>query len=159
MDLLKKLEHYVIDGGLSESSHVTEDIIGLLTKAQIRVITFALHATRIFQILDVTVFGVLKRRVGDKLPFEDEKEIVEFIMKGYRDFKQTMEEPNIWRAFQAIGFEFEFDTEADPYRFLSNEEKLRENEDFRGSWSIDFRVDQLSSRRQNARFEWINKQQ
>jgi hypothetical protein len=55
------------------SGHVTLDIIGLLAEAPVRVTTFAPHATQIFQVLDVTLFGVLKRRLGYKLPFEDEK--------------------------------------------------------------------------------------
>jgi hypothetical protein len=63
----------------------------------------------------VTLFGVLKRRLGYKLPFEDEKETVKFIMRVYHNFKRTMVEPNIWGAFRAIGFEFEFDSEAEPY--------------------------------------------
>jgi hypothetical protein len=113
----------------------------------------------------VTLFGVLKRRLGYKLLFEDEKQTVRFIMKGYHDFKQTMVEPDIWGAFRAIGCEFEFDTEAEPYRLLFNEEKLRQSEDFRELWSIDLPLDQLSSRRQrqrqrqNARSGWINKQE
>jgi hypothetical protein len=91
------------------------------------------------------------------LPFEDEIETVQFIMKVYRDFKQTMMEPKIWRVFRAI--EFEFDTEAEPYRLLFNEEKLRQSEGFGELWSIDFPLDQLSSQRQrqNARFDWMNK--
>jgi hypothetical protein len=93
-------------------SHVSDNIIGLLTEARVRVITFAPHTTQIFQVLDVTLFGVLIRGLGYKLPFEDEKETVRFIMKVYHDFKQTMVESNIWGAFQAI--EFEFDTEAEP---------------------------------------------
>jgi hypothetical protein len=74
-------------------SHVTDDIIGLLTEARVRVITFAPHTTQIFQILDVTLFGALKRRLTYKLPFEDEKDRVKFIMKVYHDFKQTTVEP------------------------------------------------------------------
>jgi hypothetical protein len=61
----------------------------------VRVRTFAPHTTQIFQVLDVTPFGVLKRRLGYTLPFEDEKETVTFILKRYHDFKQTMVEPNI----------------------------------------------------------------
>jgi hypothetical protein len=113
----------------------------------VRVITFAPYPTQIFQILDVMLFGVLKRRLGYKLPFEDENEAVKFIMKLYRDFKQTMVEPNIWGAFRVIGFEFEFYTEAEPYRLLFNKEKLRQSEGFRGLWSIAFPVDQRSSGR------------
>jgi hypothetical protein len=141
---------------LSESCDVTDDIIGLLTEARMRVITFAPHTTQISQILDVALFGVLKRRLGYELPFEDDKETVNYIMKVYRDFRQTMVEPNIWRAFRAIGFEF--DTEAEPYRLLFKEKKLRQSESFRELRSIDFPLDQLSSQRkrqrqrQNARF-------
>jgi hypothetical protein len=36
---------------------------------------------------------------------------------------------------------------------------LRQNEGFRELWSIDLPLDQLSSRRQSARFGWINKQE
>jgi hypothetical protein len=42
----------------------------------------------------VTLFGALKRRLGYKLPFEDEKETVRFIKKVYHDFKQIMVELN-----------------------------------------------------------------
>jgi hypothetical protein len=52
-------------------------------------------------------------------------------MKVSDDFKQTMVEPNIWGAFQAIRFEFEFDPEAEPYQLLFNEEKLRQRAGFR----------------------------
>jgi hypothetical protein len=66
-------------------------------------------------------------------------------------------ESNIWGAFRATGVEF--DTEAEPYRLLFNEEKLRQSEGFRELRSINFPLDQLSSRRQNTRFDWINKQE
>jgi hypothetical protein len=124
-------------------SDLTNDIMGLLSEARLRVITLASHTTQIFQVLDVTFFGVLKRRLGYKLPFEDENETVEFIMKVYHYFKQTMVEFNTQRAFRAI--RCEFNTEAEPYHLLFNEEKLRQIEGLRGVWSIDFPLDQLLS--------------
>jgi hypothetical protein len=48
----------------NRSFHVTDDVIRLLTEARERVITFAPHTTQIFQILDLKLFGVLKRRMG-----------------------------------------------------------------------------------------------
>jgi hypothetical protein len=102
----------------------------------VRVITFAPSTRQIFQILDVTVFGVRKRRLGYKLPIEEEKETVRFRMKVYRDFKQTIVEPNIWKAFRASWFEFY--TEAEPSRLLFNEEKFTQSEGFRELWWIDF---------------------
>jgi hypothetical protein len=51
-------------------------------------------------------------------------------MKVYHDFKQTLVESNIWGTFQAIGFEF--DTGAESYRLLFNEEEPRQRAGFRG---------------------------
>jgi hypothetical protein len=76
-------------------SHVTREVIGILTEARVRVITFASHTTQIFQILDLTLFGVLNHQRRYDLPFDDDAATVKFIMKVYRDFKNTMVEPNI----------------------------------------------------------------
>jgi hypothetical protein len=76
-------------------THAIDNIIGLRTEARVCVISFALHTIQIFQILNVAVFGVLKRRLRYKLPLEDEKETVEFIMNVSREFKQTMVAFNI----------------------------------------------------------------
>jgi hypothetical protein len=91
------------------------------------------------------------------LPFGDEKATGNFIMEGYHDFKQTMVESGIWGAFQALEFEFEFDTASGPYRLLFNEENLSERASFRQLWTIDFPLGQLSIRRRAARFGWINR--
>jgi hypothetical protein len=104
----------------------------------VRVITFAPHTTQIFQVLDVTLFGVFKRRPRYNLPFEDAKASGKFRMNGCHDFKRTMVELNIWGAVQALGFDFEFDQTSEPYRLLFNEENLRNSAGFRELWSIDF---------------------
>jgi hypothetical protein len=79
----------------------------------------------------VTLFGVLKRHPRYELPFEDEKATAEFIMKAYHNYKQRMVKPILCGAFQALAFEFEFDTTSQPYQLLFNEEKLRESAGFR----------------------------
>jgi hypothetical protein len=71
------------------------------------------HTTQIFQVLDVTLFGVLKQHSKYELLFGDEKATGQFMMKVYHGFKQTMVEPNIWKDFQALVFEF--DTTSEPY--------------------------------------------
>jgi hypothetical protein len=48
------------------------------------------HTTQMFQVLDLTVFRVLKRHTRYELPFGNEKAIVQLIMKVYHDFEQTM---------------------------------------------------------------------
>jgi hypothetical protein len=95
---LRTLDAFTEETGVllmdNSPSHVTDDIIAVLTEPRVRVITFTPQTTQIFQVLDVALFGVLKRRLGYELPFEDEKETVKFIMKVYHDFKQTMVEPS-----------------------------------------------------------------
>jgi hypothetical protein len=63
-------------------SHITGDVMPLLTEARVRIITFAPHTTQSFHVFDVTLSGILKRRPRYELPFEDEKETGKFIMKA-----------------------------------------------------------------------------
>jgi hypothetical protein len=53
------------------STQVSDDLVRILTEASVRVITFAPHTTQIFQVLDLSLFGVLKRRPRYELPFDD----------------------------------------------------------------------------------------
>jgi hypothetical protein len=54
------------------SAYVRDDLIRILTEASVRVITFAPDTTQIFRVLDLTLFGVLRRRPRYELPFDDE---------------------------------------------------------------------------------------
>jgi hypothetical protein len=54
----------------NRSAHVSDDVIHILTEAIVRVTTFAPHATQVFQVLDLTLFGVPKRCPRYELPFD-----------------------------------------------------------------------------------------
>jgi hypothetical protein len=84
----------------------SDDLIHIPTEAKVRVITFAPHTTQIFQILDLKLFGVLKRRTRSALPFENDNPTAKFIMRVYHDFGEIIIQSNIRRAFQALGFEY-----------------------------------------------------
>jgi hypothetical protein len=137
-------------------SHVGELILGILRDARVRVISWPPHTTQIFQELDVSLFGVLKRKRQYKLPIQDDQGTTAFVLKTYRAFKQTMVEANIWGAFRELGFEF--DTSVEPYRLCFREEILRATPAFREIWALDFPLEKLSLRRQNTKFGWINRQ-
>jgi hypothetical protein len=64
-----------------------------------RIISFAPYTNQIFQVLDLTLLGVLK-----------------FIMKLYHEFQQTMLPRKIWGTFHALGLDF--DMRREPYRLL-----------------------------------------
>jgi hypothetical protein len=59
------------------------------------------------------------------------------------------------RAFRGIDVQYGM---VDGVQRLSfNEITLRESEKFRELWDIDFPLENLSVRRRNARFGWVNK--
>jgi hypothetical protein len=97
-------------------SHVTEAIFALLRDALVRVIISAPHTRQISQHLDVSLFGVLKRRGQYKLRFNDDQSTADFSFKVYWTFKQTMIDADISGTFQGIGLGF--DTRAEPNRVL-----------------------------------------
>jgi hypothetical protein len=85
------------------SPHVSDDIVAILTNARVRVIIFAPHATHVFQMLDVVLFGALKKCASGLEMWNEESDTVAFIIKLYHDFKQTMVEVNIWELFWPLG--------------------------------------------------------
>jgi hypothetical protein len=100
----------------------SDDVIRLGTEVKVRVITFALHTTQIFQALDLTLFGVLKRLPRYEPTLEDDTEMVNFIRSLCNDFRQMIAPSNIWEAFRALALELEFDARSEPCRLFFDEE-------------------------------------
>jgi hypothetical protein len=81
------------------SAHVSDGVIRILTDARVRVITFAPHTTQVFQVFDLILFNVLKRRPRYELPFDDGEATLKCTMQAFHDFRETMIQPNMWGAF------------------------------------------------------------
>jgi hypothetical protein len=81
------------------SSHIGLEAIGLLTKSRLCLIIFASHTTQIFQVPDLTLFGILKQAPRYELLLGDEKATVRVITRVYHNFKGTKVESSIKRAF------------------------------------------------------------
>jgi hypothetical protein len=77
------------------SADASDDVIRIHSEARVRVVAFAPHTTQVFQVFDVTLFGVLKRCPRYELPFDENNATVKVITKVYHDFTQTMARPNI----------------------------------------------------------------
>jgi hypothetical protein len=144
------------------SPHISPSGIEILSTARVRVVvdTFARQPrpTQIFQVLDLTLFGVLKRRDQYQLPLEDDAGSASFIRKVYHDHDLgmtiTMIEPNIWRAFRGVGVKY---SAVDVVQRVSFDEMtLREREGFKELWDIDSPLTRLSPRRQSCKFGGIN---
>jgi hypothetical protein len=110
------------------SVDVNDDVIRILIEATLHVITFAPHTTQIFQVINLSLFGVLKLCPRYELPFDENNATVKVITKVYHEFTQTMARPNVWGIFRALGFEF--DTIIGPYELLFDELKLKESANF-----------------------------
>jgi hypothetical protein len=80
-------------------------------------VLFAPHTTQVFQILDLTLFGVLNRCPRYELPLDENLATVKVVMQVYHDFTHTIVRPNVLEAFRALGLEF--DTRIKPYCFYS----------------------------------------
>jgi hypothetical protein len=102
------------------SAHVSDDVIRILTEAMVRIITFAPHTTQVFQVLDLTLFGIVEWRPRHELPFQNDHATLKVIRKVYRDFTQTMVPSNVWGAFRT--HELEFYTRRESDRLYSTRE-------------------------------------
>jgi hypothetical protein len=118
------------------SSHVSHDVIRILIETRGRIITFAPRTTQLFQILDLTLFCVLKRCPRYELPFDNHNATVNLIMKVYHDFTWAMARPNVWGTFRALALEFGMSSES--YELLFDEVKLRESAGFEELCSVTF---------------------
>jgi hypothetical protein len=118
------------------SAEVSDDLIRILTEARVRVITSAPHTTQVLQVLDLTLFGVLKRCPRYELPFDENNAPVKVITKVYHDFTQTMALLNVCGTFRALAFEF--DMRKEPHELLFDEIKLRESAGLQELCSVTF---------------------
>jgi hypothetical protein len=98
---------------------MANDDIALRTSVLVRIIKFAPHTTNIFQVLDVVLFGAMKKHDTGLKDLDETLPTAAFLIRVYHNFKQTVIEVNIWGAFAAIGFSYDI-TET-PYRLLFDE--------------------------------------
>jgi hypothetical protein len=142
----------------NSSPHITLGVIELLSTARVHVVVVTFrprpHTMQIFQVLDLTLSGVLKRRGHSQLPLEDDAGSARFIRKVYHDFGITMIESNIWEAFRGIEVKYSVVDGFHPVSF--DEMTLRESEVFKQVWDIDVAMGNLSPKRQSRKIRWIN---
>jgi hypothetical protein len=74
---------------------VSDDVVAVLTNERVRVFTFAPHTTHAFQMLDIVLFGALKKHASGLEMWNEESGTVAVIIKLYHDFKQIIVEMNI----------------------------------------------------------------
>jgi hypothetical protein len=90
------------------------------------------------------LFGALKKHGIGLETLDEESRAAAFLLKVYRDFKQTMVEVNIWGVFAVIGFVHDIDQIQ--YGLFSDEEKFRQGPGFVELWERNTPLDSLLKR-------------
>jgi hypothetical protein len=127
-----------------------------LARHGILVLTYPPHTSHIFQVLDVLLFGLVKRWKNyqicdDTLPIH-----VDHILRLFRAHEVAMASTTIRAAWRQTGFEYENrDRSMTTYLSIS-ERQIRESRDFREIWMFDYHESQPSARRQKQKWGWIN---
>jgi hypothetical protein len=141
------------------SFHKSDDIVAVLTRVRAGIIIFAIHATHIFQMLDVVLFSALKKHATDLETLDEEQSAAAFLLKVCHNFKQTMIEVNIWKAFATIGFTHDIGQMS--YGLLFDEEN---SDKVAASWSSGSAIrpsrvcrNDGESERRESKLGWINK--
>jgi hypothetical protein len=83
-------------------SHLTRDVKDLLNTARVRVVTFAPHARKIFQLLDLTSFGMFKREGKYHLPFSDLGTTVNFVYNISLKMAKTLSPQTYGQHFRQL---------------------------------------------------------
>jgi hypothetical protein len=133
------------------SIHMSDDITADLTRERVRIVTFASDTAQIFQMLDMVLFGALKKHHTGLGTLDEEQPAATFLLRVYRNFKQMIVEVNIWGAFAIIGFTHDMDQIL--YEVLFDKEKFQQSPGFVELWGRNVPLESLSKRWREAKFE------
>jgi hypothetical protein len=136
------------------SAHMSNSMLEKLARNGVLVLTCPPHTSHMFQVLDVLLFGFVKRSKkyqirDDTLPMH-----VDHTLRPFRVHEAAMRSTTIRAAWRQAGFEYE---NRNITTYLSiNEGQIRESRDFREIWMFDHHESPLSARRQKQKWGWIN---
>jgi hypothetical protein len=134
--------------------HVQTGTPQMLADHRVKVITFPPHTSHIFQSLDLSLFGNVKKKMNYKLPLDSAEKTTGFIKRIFHTMKQTLEEDTVGGFLMQIGLQYNIETS--PYLLCFDENVLRQSPGFTSLWQGDYPREQLSRRRENSPFGWVN---
>jgi hypothetical protein len=138
------------------SIYTKPEILQVLAEDRVKVITFPPRAMHIFQALDLSLFGVFKKKINYQLPFQNDETTVGFIKRVFHNLKQSLVEDNVRSAFLHLGLPYQVGVT--PCLLLFNENVLRESQGFQTLRERDYPMEALSYKKRTETFGWINEQ-
>jgi hypothetical protein len=133
-----------------------DDSLQALPGHRAKMVTFPPHAANIFQCLDRSLFGILKRQMNSNLPFGNDHSVAAWVKHIFHNFKQTLISNKVCSAFMHIGIQYSIKVE--PYLLTFDECVLRESSGFLEIWQHDYPLGQLLLRRKRSRFGSLNQE-
>jgi hypothetical protein len=120
------------------SIHVHGDTLQRLADHRVKVLTFPLHTTHIFQSHDLSLFGNFKKRMNYRLPLETDETTAGFMKRIFHMMKQTPVKDNVRSSFMQLDLTYNINTIA--YVLMFDEHVLRQSPRFIALWEQDYLV-------------------
>jgi hypothetical protein len=163
--LIRRIEDFREANGLPESpavlfmdncsSHLTREVIDLLSSHKVKIITFPPHSSGIFQMLDLVFFGVFKT-YKKRLSRNTSVPVMEdHAMRMFRACEAAGASTTVRSCFSRAGFTYQKVPEGG-YILGFDESRIRGSAEFREVWEIDFPLQSLTPRRLATRWGFIN---
>jgi transposase len=136
------------------SAHCSDEVLGKLAKCGILVIADPPHTSHIFQVLDVLLFGILKKAKKYQRRDDTLRREVDHVLRLFRAYEQATASTKIRAFWLKTGFDYET-RDAATYLIL-NETKIRQGDALREVWLFDYHPLRTSKKRASQRWGWIN---
>jgi hypothetical protein len=103
--------------------HRRPEIPTIVREHKVKVFAFPPHMTEIFQTLELSLFGMLKRKLPDKLPFSNDDLMMALIQRFFHFRSEAFVPDNVRNTVKMLGFKC--DIAKSPHTLLLREGKLR----------------------------------
>jgi hypothetical protein len=138
------------------ASHCSDEVKRELAEHGVLLLTYPPHTSHIFQVPDRLLFGCLKsakERLSRDLSLGRELDHAPRIFRGYESSTTSLTVGGSW---EKTGFEFE--RRDGTWYLVVNEGKIRASPEFAEVWGVNHPEEQLSARRRQQPWGWINRQ-
>ena len=138
------------------SSHLDDEMLRILAENLIIVITYPPHTSHVFQVLDLLLFGILKK-YKKYIPKDDTiSPKIDHLKRVFHSYEMSTCSSTIRSSFAKAGFVY---YQKDEMNYLHlNRSKIENTKEFKEIWDINYPLEELSTRRKNQPRGWINKQ-
>lgn len=138
----------------SASCHCSERIMKICGQNNVIVLVYPSHTSNIFQALDLSFFGILKRNIAKENQYNCEEILSKQIFEIIQSYEKTATSLNIRSSFLKAGIKYNVSEK--PIRLMIDENIMRENEGFKEIWDKNISIDILSKRRKDQKFGVLN---